>query len=105
MIDTAVILAGGKSTRYGKPKGLVLIDGKPLIAHLIQIIREAGIEKIYLSTDDTELYSEFGLECISDKIKNSGPLSGIHSAFENLDSDSILFLSCDLPRITSTEIR
>lgn len=104
MINTAVILAGGKSTRYGQHKGLVPIDGKPLIAYLIQIIRESGIEKIYLSTDDSALYSEFGLECISDKIKNAGPLSGIHSAFENLDADSILFLSCDLPRITSTEI-
>ena len=32
---TAVVLAGGKSSRMGRPKSLLLFDGKPLIVHLV----------------------------------------------------------------------
>lgn len=105
MTTTAVILAGGKSARYGTPKGLVPINGKPLIENLIDEIKVSGIEKIYLSTDETEIYSEFNLEVISDEYTESGPLAGIHSALKTTGDESILVLSCDMPNITSVELK
>jgi FdhD protein len=104
MIKTAVILAGGKSARFGTPKSLVPVDGIPLVAWLTEQIKKAGIDNIYLSTDETDVFSSIGFECILDEYKESGPLAGIHSALKKTRADSILVLSCDMPKITSDEI-
>lgn len=105
MIKTAVILAGGKSARFGTPKSLVPIDGKPLVVYLTEQIMEAGIDKIYLSTDECEVFSSIGYDCIPDEYKDSGPLAGIHTVLKNTHADSILVLSCDMPKLTSDEIK
>lgn len=104
MIKTAVILAGGKSSRFGTPKSLVPVNGKPLVAYLSEQIQKAGINEIYLSTNEPDIYSSLGIECIPDEYKESGPLAGIHSALKKSQADSILVLSCDMPKLTSDEI-
>ena len=35
---TAIILAGGKSSRMGEDKGLMLYNGKPMIQHVIDAV-------------------------------------------------------------------
>jgi len=106
MTDTGVILAGGKSRRYGKPKGLEpAAAGRPLIAKLADEAAAAGLARIYLSTDDPEPYRSLGLKDIPDRFKDSGPLAGIHSALIETGADSLFVLACDLPCITSREIR
>ena len=46
----AVILAAGKGTRMRgtKPKLLIEVEGKPIIAHVVQACQIPEIEKIYL---------------------------------------------------------
>jgi len=50
----AIILAAGKGTRMGDvngspiPKVMFNLNGKPIIDHSVQIIRQAGIEKVVL---------------------------------------------------------
>lgn len=50
----AIILAGGKAERLGeaakgKPKPLVQIGGRPLVAYQIARLRKAGVERVLLS--------------------------------------------------------
>ena len=50
----AIILAGGKAERLGeaakgKPKPLVTVCGRPLIAHQIVRLRDAGVERVLVS--------------------------------------------------------
>ena len=50
----AIILAGGKAERLGeaakgKPKSLVKIAGRPLVAYQIARLRKAGVERVLLS--------------------------------------------------------
>ena len=104
MINTAVILSGGKSIRYGSPKGLEQIQGRTIIARLADEIRTAGIADIYLSTDEPEQYSSIGLPAIADRFPGCGPLAGIHAALVTTGVDAILVLPCDLPGLTSVEI-
>ena len=49
-VDNAVILAAGitSDTIYSPPKGLFLIDGMPIIEHMICQLKEVGIEEIYV---------------------------------------------------------
>ena len=64
----AIILAGGKAERLGeaamgKPKSLVQIGGRPLIAYQIAGLRKAGVERVLLSCaagHGEEFLSELG---------------------------------------------
>jgi len=105
MINTAVILTGGKSSRYGRPKGLETVDGQTLVKKIANEIRAAGILNIYLSTNEPEKYADLGFPTIPDKFLDCGPLAGIHSALVETKADKILVLPCDLPAITSSEIK
>ncbi len=53
-MKTAVLLAGGLGTRlrpltYEVPKSLIPVQGKTLVEHVIDKVKEAGVSKIYLS--------------------------------------------------------
>ena len=37
---TAVVLTGGKSSRMGRPKSLLLFDGEPLIVHIVRALKQ-----------------------------------------------------------------
>lgn len=105
MTETAVILTGGKSLRYGRPKGLEKVGDLTLIGKLALELRAAGIDDIYLSTDDHERYEFLGLPIIPDRFKDGGPLAGIHSALLETGTEKLLVLPCDLPGLTSVQIR
>ncbi len=42
MSVAAIIVAAGSSSRLGRPKQLVMIDGEPLLQRAIRIAHEAG---------------------------------------------------------------
>ncbi|MFH1675393.1 MAG: molybdenum cofactor guanylyltransferase [bacterium] len=105
MIDTAVILVGGKSTRYGRPKGLEPIRGKTLVSRIADEIRDAGIDNIYLAVNEPGSYNDLGIPLVLDRFPGCGPLAGIHSVLLETGAEKILVLPCDLPGISSSEIR
>lgn len=100
----AVILAGGKNTRFGRPKGLVRIGGVPIISRLAMEAVKTGIDDIRISANDHSLFAEFGLPLISDIHCDCGPMAGIHSVLINTEADEILIIPSDTPGITSAEL-
>lgn len=88
-------LAGGKSSRMGKDKGLVLLNGKPLISYLIETIGSLGLPVSIISNEP--IYESFGYPVFPDLVKEKGPLGGIFTALSNTESDQCLILSCDSP--------
>src|SRR3990172_9049042 len=105
MTKTAVILTGGHSRRYGRPKGLEKINGLTLIERLAKQAMDAGISEICLSANDRELYGGLGFKIIQDRFVDCGPLAGMHAALLETGEESILILPCDLPRLTSHQIK
>ena len=104
----AVILAGGKARRLGGiVKGkLNVAPDTSIINHLIDQLTLADIDDIAISANDTEAYTEFNKTIVPDKRTGVGPLAGIEAGLAHFAerSDAVLFLPCDLPNITSTEI-
>ena len=75
---TAVILAGGKSTRMGFDKQLLEINERRLIDNLRRkLIRE--FDEIIVVTNRSEYYLGFDDKITKDIIVGKGPLSGIHA--------------------------
>lgn len=94
---SACILAGGKSTRMGEDKGLILLNGKPMIQYVIVQLK-LMFENIFIVTNNAE-YKKFGVECIEDAIQNIGPAGGIFSALKHSYTPFNFIVSCDMPFI------
>lgn len=89
------ILAGGKSTRMGTDKGLLLFHGKPLIERIIEELNPV-FEKTAIVSNNPE-YERFGLEVVKDLIKDIGPAGGIHAALNHTQAKKVFIVSCDMP--------
>ena len=47
------VLAGGASRRMGEPKALVELAGRPLIAHAVSAVADAGLEPVIVAKPDS----------------------------------------------------
>ncbi|WP_298754747.1 molybdenum cofactor guanylyltransferase [uncultured Psychroserpens sp.] len=95
---TAIILAGGKSSRMGYEKGLVMYKNKPFIAHVIHATETLVNEVIIVSNNKN--YDQFNLKRVNDIMVNTGPLAGLYSGLYHSTTEDNLVLSCDIPLIT-----
>ncbi len=104
LIDTAVILAGGKSSRMGFDKQLINVEGLNITDYIIQILRPL-FKNIIVVTNKPGLYNDKNIIVTKDCYKGYGPLGGIHAGL--LESKSIYnyFIACDMPYINTDYIK
>lgn len=96
------ILAGGKSSRMGTDKGLLLIEGKAMIEYVIEQMQPV-FDNLVIVSNNPE-YEKFGLKVIPDLIKDIGPAGGIYTALNHSDSQLNFMVSCDMPFVTQEAI-
>lgn len=96
---TAIILAGGKSSRMGEDKGLVLLNGKPMVDYLLRLFDSLGIKSIIISNNPT--YKQFNVPVYEDIIKEKGPLAGIYTGLSVTETEKNIVVSCDVPCVSS----
>ncbi len=96
---TAVILAGGMARRMGgEDKGLIDLDGRPLIAHVLERIQPQVDQVVINANRNLEQYARFGHPVISDTLSDfQGPLAGFLAVMQQVDTDFIVTLPCDGP--------
>lgn len=96
---TAIILAGGKSTRMGlHDKGLQRLNGKPLYQHVIDKIKPQVNHIIINSNQHHDQYQRLGYPVIADQLPGFlGPLAGIYSGLITSSTDWNISVSCDTP--------
>jgi molybdopterin-guanine dinucleotide biosynthesis protein A len=100
---TGVILAGGRGSRLGgADKGLVPLRGRPLIEHVISILRPQVGRLVISANRNRETYAAYGVPVIADAIGDyHGPLAGILSALRAADTPFVLCAPCDTPALPS----
>lgn len=98
---TAVILAGGAGRRMaGQDKGLMPLQGKPLILHVLEKLGPQADCLLINSNRNQESYAAFGYPLVQDSMTGGlGPLAGLLSAMEYSDSEFILSVPCDTPNL------
>jgi len=99
MATTGIILAGGKSTRMGEDKGLVFLDGSPMIAHVIEHLKEV-VDEIIVIANNAE-YQQFGFPVYSDLVMGKGPVGGIYTGLFYSKTEVNLCISCDAPFVSA----
>jgi molybdopterin-guanine dinucleotide biosynthesis protein A len=93
---TAVILAGGKSTRMGFDKQLLTVNEQLLCKLTVEKLRRV-FPDILIVTNKPELYGTMPVRVCSDIFPNMGPVGGIHAALANARSEYIYLMACDMP--------
>lgn len=96
---SAAVLAGGKSSRMGKNKALLSLNGKTLIEHVISAAL-AVTDFVQVITNTPREYAFLELPMLGDVIENIGPLGGIYTALKHCRTQHCLIIACDLPIIS-----
>jgi len=99
-----VILAGGKSSRYGKNKAFEGVDGVPLIERVIRVMG-AVFRNVILITNSPEEYAHLNVAMEEDLIKGLGPIGGIYTALSSVSQEAGFFVACDMPFLDQGLIR
>ena len=95
---TGIILAGGKSSRMGRDKGIVDLKGRAMIEHVIESAKAVTHNIIIIANNDN--YNQFGFPVYSDLIPERGPIGGIVTGLHYSQTDRNLILSCDIPFVS-----
>lgn len=90
------ILAGGQSRRMGQDKSFVQLNGKSMIQHVIDNLRQLNLDIMIITNTPTK-YAQFGLPLFADEIPGSGSLGGLYTALLQATSDYVLCVACDMP--------
>ena len=99
---TAVIFAGGRSSRFGSNKVFARIERLSLIERTIASC-EAARCMVFLS-GPANLLDRYGYPVIEDRNPFEGPLAALAGALERIDADHLLALACDMPLPSPTLI-
>lgn len=92
---TGIILAGGKSSRMGKDKSQLVVQGKTMLEHAYDTLSPL-CEEVLISSSTQNLTS-FNAKIIPDNYVNKGPLGGLQACLKASNHEYALVLSCDAP--------
>ncbi len=93
---SAVVVAGGKSSRMGRPKALLPFAGEPLIAHIVRKLSSVFAETVVVAAPDQEL-PELPAVLVRDEVAYQGPVSGIYHGLKAITKNVGFVTSCDAP--------
>ncbi len=99
---TAVILAGGKSSRLGHNKALQRIGDRTLIQRVVDRLGTVSSEIIVVTADGTEISvsSAVSLRTVADVHIGRGPLVGLYSGLAASTCQQAVVVGCDMPFIS-----
>ncbi len=78
-----------------KDKGLIYLNGKPLVEHSIGKVKNFAHHIIIISANPD--YRQFGYPCFEDVMKERGPLGGIFTGLVHSSTQKNLVIGCDMP--------
>jgi len=96
---SAVLLAGGKSTRMGRDKAFLEYEGEALWQRQLATLQKLAPEQLLISGPARAEWSD--CEVVADEVTNAGPLAGVAAALQKCTTPLLVVLAVDLPRITT----
>src|SRR5581483_2309434 len=100
---SAVVLAGGKSSRMGQPKALLPFDGEPLIVHTVRLLRQQFSDIVVVAAPEQKLPS-LPVTLVRDDVAYQGPVGGILYGLRAARHEICFVTSCDAPFLDLTLI-
>ena len=108
---TAIILAGGESTRMGKDKALLTIGNSTLLSQICLVASECA-SQVYVVTPWIEKYHNVlpsDCQLIREKLvldtRSNTPSIGFAQGLQLVKTEWVLLLACDLPHLSSSQVK
>ena len=96
---TGVVLAGGLGRRMGGvDKGLQDLNGRPLVAWVLERLKPQVGEIFVSANRNLARYAAFGCPVLTDRVPDfAGPLAGLHAAMLRAGTPLLVTVPCDSP--------
>ena len=108
---SAIVLAGGESTRMGQDKALLNLNNGTFLTHVSHIAIECTAQT-YVISPWIEKYQNFltpGCHRVKEQLvlnaTSNTPLIGFAQAMQLVETEWVLLLACDLPYLSSSQVK
>ena len=104
----AVVLAGGRSSRMGRPKALLDWHGRPAVGHAVEVVSEGvGGGPVCVVSGYGQELPPLDAILVADEVAYPGPLSGLVSGLRELTGRADLAFACgvDTPLLVPAFVR
>lgn len=103
----AIVLAGGRSSRFGRDKLAELVDGRPLLDHAIAAVRVVATDIVVVAAPAANVPVPAGVRVAHDPVAFEGPLAGLAAGLAALDPavDRVLVVAGDMPTLVPAVLR
>jgi molybdenum cofactor guanylyltransferase len=105
MTISAVLLAGGKSSRMGRDKATLPFRDAPLWQNQLRLLRALDLREILVSAQTDPPWRPADVHFIPDEQPSCGPLGGIAAALAQIETDYLLTLAIDTPFVSESYLR
>lgn len=93
---TGIILTGGKSSRMGRNKAFLKLNGEVIIEKTVRLFKGL-FDEVILVTNSPDEYKYLNTRIVSDIYPQGGSLIGIYSGLYHASSQYSFVAACDMP--------
>lgn len=97
----AIVLAGGRSSRFGRDKLVEPIDGRPLLDHAIAAVQAVATDVVVVAAPGANPHVPEGVRLTRDRVAFEGPLAGLAAGLAALDPsvERVVVVAGDMPSL------
>ena len=103
----AIVLAGGRSSRFGRDKLAEIIDGRPLLEHAIAAVLAVATDVVVVAAPGSNPDLPKGVLLAHDPVAFEGPLAGLAAGLAELDTsvERVVAVAGDMPSLVPAVLR
>lgn len=101
---TGVVLAGGRSSRFGRDKALLELHGETLLARAVRILSLVADEVLVLGPPERAAQAP-RVRVIPDERPGDGPLPALATALREMQGERMIAVATDMPLLNPALLR
>jgi molybdopterin-guanine dinucleotide biosynthesis protein A len=105
MTTAAIVLAGGRSSRFGRDKLAEPVDGVPMLARAVGAVAGVVDEVLVVVAPGAATEIPAGARRIDDARAFEGPLAGVDAGLAATDAGVVLVVGGDMPTLVPAVLR
>ena len=99
---SAVILAGGRSSRFGRDKLVEPLEGRPLVHHAVHAVRALATEILVVGAPGSAPPLPDGVILVHDPVAFEGPLAGLLAGLGAAHESIVVVVGGDMPTLVGS---
>lgn len=99
---SVIVLAGGKSRRFGSKKQFFTINGESLVERVVRRLSPLSCDIVVVTSNAFEfsnLEEKYRIKILEDEYKEIGAIVGIYTGLKNIEDERAFVCGADMPFI------